>query len=123
MHTTGMVLTGTMDRTRSGLLTVIALIAASVVASFACSSSQSSTRAEFPTQVTLQPTATAESQASQTPGAPTFGDGFVEYPEIPILNVSTRDWEDTNFRRYASEVDPSDFVHGGVGRNDIAPIY
>jgi len=118
-----MVLTGTMDRTRPGLLTVIALITASVVASFACSSSQSSTRAEFPTQVTLQPTATAESQAPQTLGAPTFGDGFVEYSEIPILNVSTRDWEDTNFRRYAPEVDPSDFVQGGVGRNDIAPIY
>jgi hypothetical protein len=99
------------------------MTAALAVTSFACSSSQGSDRAEFPTQVSLQPAATGESQAPQTPGAPIFGDGFVEYPDIPILNVSTRDWEDTNLRRYAAEVDPSDFVHGGVGRNDIAPIY
>jgi hypothetical protein len=62
------------------------------------------------------------SASTVTPG-PVTGDGYVEYENVPILNVSIRDWEGTNLRRYALGVDPADFVQGGPGRNEIAPIY
>ena len=102
------------------LFIIVAGLAASLTA---CGSAQGSDRGAFPTRTTLdRPT---PSQANSTPSIqqPTVGDGFVEYPDIPVLTVSTREWEGTNLRRYAAGVDPADFIGGGVGRNQISPIY
>ncbi|MBI4235844.1 MAG: DUF3179 domain-containing protein [Chloroflexi bacterium] len=60
----------------------------------------------------------------RTPGArPTATpvSGVIESTETPILEVSTREWRSTNFRRYT--VAPSEILPGGPGKNGILPIY
>ena len=102
---------------------LLAVMIGVAVLSTACASAEGSDRGVFPTRTTLESTSTADGPASISIPGPTLGDGYVEYRDIPILNVSTRGWEGTNLRRYALGIDPADFVQGGPGRNQIIPIY
>ena len=112
-----------MNRLDVWLLGLIATIAGMAAALAACGSAQGSDRAVFPTRTALGPTPVSQETSTPPISKPTIGDGFVEYTDVPVLNLSTREWEGTNLRRYASGVDPADFISGGVGRNQIAPIY
>ena len=109
-----------MNRTVVRLAGLIAAAAGLAAVLAACGSAQGSGKAAFPTHTAVETTL-----PSSTPAVlePTVRDGFVEYPEVPVLNIPTREWEGTNLRRYASGVDPADFIPGGVARNQIAPVY
>jgi hypothetical protein len=39
------------------------------------------------------------------------------------MNISMREWRDTNFRRILASVDPREFFSGGPPKNGIQPIY
>lgn len=116
-----------MTRYQNGLLSplaavVVLLLLALIGAACAPSSEPSGDRALVPD---ILPDATTISSGPSTGPIPTATPVVLvrELDEIPFLNVSMREWRDTNFRRILADLDPRDIISGGPPKNGIPPIY